>query len=526
MIFTESCRSMEALYNYLENNGYSGKVLCYSGGGRRNPRANELFEAYHAAHPEDRSGRAVLVRHAILEAFRNDAEILIATEAGAEGINLQFCSMVVNYDLPWNPQRVEQRIGRCHRYGQKFDVVVINFINSMNAADERVFELLQKKFSLFSGIFGASNDILGAFDKSGISVERRIHEIFQRCRTREEIQQAFDQLSEELEDQIKARMAETKQAILDNLDAEVAQHLKDCHDKTPLFMDEASRQFWELTKFILKDRADFDDEKLTFELSKPPEKEFPAGVYSFNKKEPGGIPYRPNSELGEWVIAQGLDIRVPDRSVVFSSQDFPFGRISAVEQKKGTSGYLILNHLHLDSIDAEDFLLFSAISDKGEFLDHEFSTALFKVGGYEKVAPPPIPLELSDRMTSNASQFAKATVNKFAEANNRFFQEETLKLERWSKDQIAVVTKQIERLRDQQLEKEREIRQAESLELQMPLQKQLDEIRREIRKARRQVEEVEDETDSKRSNLLEALQRKLIPNQTLETLFIIRWTIE
>ena len=65
---------------------------------------------------------------------------MIATEAGAEGINLQFCSVVINYDLPWNPQRIEQRIGRCHRYGQKHDVVVINFLNERNAADQRVLE--------------------------------------------------------------------------------------------------------------------------------------------------------------------------------------------------------------------------------------------------------------------------------------------------------------------------------------------------------------------------------------------------
>ena len=62
------------------------------------------------------------------------ASILIATEAAAEGINLQFCSMVVNYDLPWNPQRIEQRIGRCHRYGQKYDVVVVNFLIEAGAA--------------------------------------------------------------------------------------------------------------------------------------------------------------------------------------------------------------------------------------------------------------------------------------------------------------------------------------------------------------------------------------------------------
>jgi adenine-specific DNA-methyltransferase len=77
---------------------------------------------------------------------------MIATEAAAEGINLQFCSLVVNYDLPWNPQRIEQRIGRCHRYGQKFDVVVVNFLNAANSVESRVFELLQNKFKLFEGV--------------------------------------------------------------------------------------------------------------------------------------------------------------------------------------------------------------------------------------------------------------------------------------------------------------------------------------------------------------------------------------
>jgi len=74
-----------------------------------------------------------------------------STESAAEGVNLQFCSLVINYDRPWNPQRIEQRIGRCHRYGQKNDVVVINFINKRNYADVRVHELLDEKFSLFKG---------------------------------------------------------------------------------------------------------------------------------------------------------------------------------------------------------------------------------------------------------------------------------------------------------------------------------------------------------------------------------------
>ena len=95
--------------------------------------------------------RTADMRSALVDYFREQGQIMIATEAGAEGINLQFCSLVVNYDLPWNPQRIEQRIGRCHRYGQKHDVVVVNFLNRKNEADQRVFELLVREVPALRG---------------------------------------------------------------------------------------------------------------------------------------------------------------------------------------------------------------------------------------------------------------------------------------------------------------------------------------------------------------------------------------
>ena len=123
--------------------------------------------------------RTADMRSALVDYFRDEGQIMIATEAGAEGINLQFCSLVVNYDLPWNPQRIEQRIGRCHRYGQKHDVVVVNFLNRKNDADQRVFELLAEKFKLFEGVFGASDEVLGAIE-SGVDFEKRIATIYQQ----------------------------------------------------------------------------------------------------------------------------------------------------------------------------------------------------------------------------------------------------------------------------------------------------------------------------------------------------------
>ena len=106
-----------------------------------------------------------------------------------------------NWPLPWNPQRIEQRIGRCHRYGQKHDVVVVNFLNKKNAADQRVYQLLSEKFRLFEGVFGASDEVLGTIE-SGVDFERRIAQIYQCCRTEEEIQSAFDKLQKEMEIEI------------------------------------------------------------------------------------------------------------------------------------------------------------------------------------------------------------------------------------------------------------------------------------------------------------------------------------
>ena len=116
-------------------------------------------------------------KHAIVDYFRNHSKVLIVTDAGSEGLNLQFCNTVINYDLPWNPQKIEQRIGRCHRYGQKNDVVAINLLNTENKADRRVYDILSKKFELFDGVFGASDVALGVLE-SGASFEKTILEIY------------------------------------------------------------------------------------------------------------------------------------------------------------------------------------------------------------------------------------------------------------------------------------------------------------------------------------------------------------
>lgn len=207
IIFTESRRTQDYLLSLLAETAYGDGIVLFNGT-NSDPRAQAIYKdwlKHHEGTDRITGSRTADTRAALVEHFRERGTVMIATEAGAEGINLQFCSLVINYDLPWNPQRIEQRIGRCHRYGQKHDVVVVNFVDRSNEADARVYELLAQKFQLFEGVFGASDEVLGAIG-SGVDFERRIAEIYQNCREPEEIKSSFEQLRLDLSGEINEAM--------------------------------------------------------------------------------------------------------------------------------------------------------------------------------------------------------------------------------------------------------------------------------------------------------------------------------
>lgn len=217
IIFTESRRTQEYLFRLLEQTEFAGKVLMFDGT-NSDPKSKAIYQNWcgrHAGTDRISGSPTADMRAALVDYFREEAVLMIATEAAAEGINLQFCNLVVNYDLPWNPQRIEQRIGRCHRYGQKFDVVVVNLLNRTNAADLRVYQLLDQKFRLFNGVFGSSDEVLGAVE-SGVDFEKRIAAIYQKCRTPEQIQFEFDALQRELESEIAEGQREAREKLLNN----------------------------------------------------------------------------------------------------------------------------------------------------------------------------------------------------------------------------------------------------------------------------------------------------------------------
>lgn len=331
LIFTESRRTQDYLKGFLEANGYVGKIVLFNGS-NSGKESTQIYKDW--VDKNKYTGRisgspTADKRNALIEYFRDAAEVMIATESAAEGINLQFCSLVINYDLPWNPQRIEQRIGRCHRYGQKNDVVVINFINKRNYADVRVHELLDEKFSLFKGVFGSSDEVLGTVE-SGVDFEKRILEIYQKCRTPEEIEHEFNQLQKELEDKINQSMKKARDTLFENFDSDVHERLKLSLNE---YINRYTRLFWALTVYELGNKAMFDDLNHTFTMLDNVGTS-PQGKYCLIKKgqeEPNGMLYRMSHPLGQYVLSKALNEAAAAGKVTFDISHYSGYRISQVE---------------------------------------------------------------------------------------------------------------------------------------------------------------------------------------------------
>lgn len=214
VVFTESKRTQKYIAAELRKSGYSEEDILLFNGDFDDAMTKEIYRAWQVKNfGKTNYGKSVEYKHAIVDYFKSHAKVLIVTDAGSEGLNLQFCNTIINYDLPWNPQKIEQRIGRCHRYGQTHDVVAINLLNTDNEADRRVYDILSKKFELFEGVFGASDVALGALE-SGISFEKRILDIYQNCKNITEVRKAFAALNRQLDLKKNAHAAELRSILL------------------------------------------------------------------------------------------------------------------------------------------------------------------------------------------------------------------------------------------------------------------------------------------------------------------------
>ena len=522
VIFTESRRTQEYLLRLLSYNGYEDKIV-FLNGSNNDEVSKRIYEDWKQRHDGDGAisgSRQADMKAAVVEEFRDRASILIGTEAAAEGINLQFCSLLVNYDLPWNPQRIEQRIGRCHRYGQKNDVVVINFLNKRNAADVRVYELLSEKFNLFNGVFGSSDEVIGSIE-SGVDFEKRIAGIYQKCKTSDEIQAEFDALQDELAESIDEKMVEARHSILENFDEDVAARLKDCQTSTVASLDKFSQ--WTLF-FLLAHGAErvTPENKLRFRFGGDPS----GRVYNLQWRdaEDEGDTFlrRDDPRYLHWIDeAKSIDLPFGSVKFLYSNSD---RRVSYLDEHPGIRGVITIDKLSYSGIGEEEHLVITAVTDDGRQLDEDLVNTLFELPAELTDAAGAVNGEVEALRKERVEQRQRA----IEAANKQYYLDECAKLDAYSEDLKEGLQRELNDIKKAITEKNREFRNSTDLPLDemLAVKDELEELKRKRKRMQRDLYDREDEIEAQNEQLQAEMREKLRGNSELERIMTISFEVE
>ena len=526
IIFTESTITQAYLVRLLSDHGYTGKIVLFNGT-NKDDKSKEVYQEWLSKNKytdKITGSKTADLRAALVEYFKKEAEIMIATEAGAEGVNLQFCSLIINYDLPWNPQRIEQRIGRCHRYGQKHDVVVINFVNRKNAADQRVYELLDQKFKLFKGVFGASDEVLGAIE-SGVDFEKRIAGIYQTCRTVEEINQAFDNLQEEMDESIQSNLSDTRQKLLENFDTEVHEKLKINERESHAYLDTYERWLWEVTHYYLGKNADFAEHECSFTLKNNP---FPtenidSGPYKIGKNVEDAHVYRPGHPLAQRILSEIKAKLSADAEIVF---DYSHNNaiITVLAPLVGNSGVLKVTSYTVEAFEAEDAIVISAVDENKESIDPEIIKKIFSLSSVS-VTPRQVTPELHKKLDDLEQHFVSILFAQIAERNGKYFDDEIDKLDNWAEDKRRSLKIQLKEYDDQIMALKKEGRTALNLPEKLTAQKKIRDLDAKRNAAWKLYDEAAKIIEQQKDGLLDIVEKQLKQKIENKTLFTIHWKI-
>jgi superfamily II DNA or RNA helicase len=523
IIFTESTRTQEYLFKKLQQGPFAGRVVLFNGS-NKDPQSRATLEEWtkrHAGSGQVSQEKEANMRAALVEEFRERAQIMIATEAGAEGINLQFCSLVINYDLPWNPQRVEQRIGRCHRYGQKHNVVVVNFLNQKNAADQRVLQLLGEKFNLFSGVFGASDEVLGAVE-SGMDIERSIAEIYQKCKTTDQINAAFDDLQKVLDAEIKARLKKTRHSLLEHFDVDVINKLRMTKADSHVFLQRVEKWLWQLSMLLLKGHARFDAEQLRFTLNASPfDHEVRAGLYGLRRDDDEATHLRLNHPLTKGLLKQARALETPSAELRFDMTNNQ-GRVGALDGLQGKRGTLLLTKVEVKSLETTDHLLFTAVTDDGTVLKQEQCRKLMELPAL--ASPEPVAIDTT-ALAKDHERLLQGLGLELKAKDTQHVTTEVLKLNRWAQDRQNTADRHLRDTKEKIQQLNRDSATITEPTEHLKLQKKLRDYESRLRKQRAEIDRVYDKIEQERDKMIRDIEGRTKRTVTEEPIFTVRFSI-
>jgi hypothetical protein len=467
VIFTESLVTQSYIHDLLiERGGLDPEAITIFRGTNDSPRAAAALERWQheiGGHlpPYQRPSRSVAVRLALVHEFKTRSQVFVSTEAGAKGLNLQFCDTIINYDLPWNPQRIEQRIGRCHRYGQQHDVTVVNFLATDNEAQRLLLEILSRKLDLFGKVLDASDVVLhepsidapeplaGAL---GNDFETRLRRIYERARTVDEIAAELRRLREEMEEERKRyeqTWARTAGLIETHFDTKVKRFLR-LQAGIPEGLARLDSELDQLLAGYLAaseipHRRVTDDGRVRFELL--PSDRLPEGwregatVVVGDVKDAGdALPL----DLGHPLVRAAVeDARAATNKRFCVSWTLDGSAPSRLRLAKGKRGRLILSLIRYEGFERVDRLLPIAVLEGDPApLDADCAGWLLDHPPADRRPLMP-PLNLDDALDDAVEELLFADQAGVAEHEQQHFERSLEQIERYVEDQVLVLGRRL-----------------------------------------------------------------------------------
>jgi ERCC4-related helicase len=529
IIFTDSTKTQEYIARTLKESGRGEGVVLFNGS-NNSPEQTVIYQAWLKANKDGDLITGIASadrRKALVDYFRAEGTIMIATEAAAEGINLQFCSMLVNYDLPWNPQRVEQRIGRVHRFGQKHNVVVVNFSNKGNIAEQRILELLANKFHLFESVFGASDEVLGAIE-DGLDFEKMISDILNRCRTADELDTAFKELEGRYATEISREMATAKAKVFDNLDPHVQDRLKAYDTQSGEVLNKFERLLLAVTKHGLRSVATFEGDGRIFVLHESPVDDALTGRYFFKSQpQENAHQYRYSSALAQHVVDTSKSHDTPPRELTFSLSESERAS-SAVKALAGTSGGLTVSLVTFtmkarEEDVSESYMLAGALTDDGKWLDDEYAADILDLVCTD-VGEHAVEIDEARFIPRLAAR--RAALEKEVQGrNSRYYDQQEELIYRNQQDRKAEHEGAIREHRAKEKEARKLARQTDDPMEQLRLKKEARKWEQRAEDADEDFRETRQKLRAEADKYLDLIEQSLQGTQSTEHLFAIRWRI-
>jgi len=374
-------------------------------------------------------------------------------------------------------------------------------------------------------VFGASDEVLGVIG-SGVDFEKRVAEIYQRCRTPEEIQKSFNALQQGMEGQIDATLAVTRRQLLENFDEEVNEKLRITRDESVLALSKFETWLWELTRFFLKGYAQFGDDGHSFRLDRSPfqGEQINPGPYRTGKHVEDANLYRIGHPLAQRILENCAALDVPLAEVVFQYSQSP-KKISILESLIGLAGWLQIRRITVTSFEDEDSVLLSARTDSNELLDEEQCRRLFSLEAEIaelSVAPSNI---ISTLLEESLQLRESQIVSTQAVRNSAIFEQEMDKLDFWAADVKSGLEDEIKELDKEIRALKKEAQLASDLERKIELHRRAKELEKQRIERRKSLYQMQDEIDAKKEELLTATEEKLKQRVSREELFTIRWKL-